>query len=82
VEPAHAVPVGVACATHRLPLEPCVVAFLHGFAANLISAGVRLIPLGQTDGQRLTAALEGHDPGGHRRSPGRLSSTTSARPAR
>jgi urease accessory protein len=34
------------------------VAFLHGFAANLISAGVRLIPLGQTEGQRLTAALE------------------------
>jgi urease accessory protein len=58
VEPAHAVVVGVACAAHGLPLQPCVVAFLHGFAANLISAGVRLIPLGQTDGQRLTAALE------------------------
>jgi urease accessory protein len=58
VEPAHAVVAGVACAAHRLPLEPCVVAFLHGFAANLISAGVRLIPLGQTDGQHLTAALE------------------------
>ena len=27
-------------------------------AANLISAGVRLIPLGQTDGQRVLAALE------------------------
>jgi urease accessory protein len=27
-------------------------------AANLISAGVRLIPLGQTQGQRLHAALE------------------------
>jgi urease accessory protein len=26
--------------------------------ANLISAGVRLIPLGQTDGQRVLAALE------------------------
>ena len=26
--------------------------------ANLISAGVRLIPLGQTDGQRLLAAFE------------------------
>jgi urease accessory protein len=58
VEPAHAVVAGVACAAHRLPLKPSVVAFLHGFAANLISAGVRLIPLGQTDGQRLTAGLE------------------------
>jgi urease accessory protein len=27
-------------------------------SANLISAGVRLIPLGQTDGQRLLAAFE------------------------
>lgn len=58
IQPAHAVAAGVACAAQRLPLELCLVAFLHGFAANLISAGVRLIPLGQTDGQRLTAALE------------------------
>jgi urease accessory protein len=58
IAPTHAVTAGVACAAHRLPLEPSVVAFLHGFAANLISAGVRLIPLGQTEGQRLTAALE------------------------
>ena len=58
IEPAHAVVAGVACAAHGLPLEPSVVAFLHGFAANLVSAGVRLIPLGQTDGQRLTAGLE------------------------
>ena len=27
-------------------------------AANLVSAGVRLIPLGQTDGQRVLARLE------------------------
>jgi urease accessory protein len=58
IEPAHAVVAGAAAAAHRLPLEATVVAFLHGFAANLISAGVRLIPLGQTDGQHQTAALE------------------------
>ena len=33
-------------------------AYLHAVAANLVSAGVRLIPLGQTDGQRVLAALE------------------------
>ena len=32
--------------------------FLHALVANWISAGVRLVPLGQTDGQRLLAALE------------------------
>lgn len=52
------VAVGVACAAHGVPLAPALTAFLHGFAANLISAGVRLIPLGQTDGQRLIAELE------------------------
>ena len=32
--------------------------YLHALAANLVSAGVRLIPLGQSDGQRVLAALE------------------------
>jgi len=31
---------------------------VHAAAANLVSAGVRLIPLGQSDGQRVLAALE------------------------
>ena len=39
-------------------LVPALHAFLHGVASNLVSAGVRLIPLGQTDGQRVLTALE------------------------
>ena len=50
--------VGVACAGHRVPQAPALHAYLHSLAANLISAGVRLVPLGQTDGQRVLAALE------------------------
>ena len=38
--------------------RPRCTPILHAVAANLISAGVRLIPLGQTDGQRVLAALE------------------------
>ena len=52
------VAVGVACAGHGVPLDPALHAYLHALAANLISTGVRLIPLGQTDGQRVLAALE------------------------
>jgi urease accessory protein len=52
------VAVGTACAGHGIALAPALAAFLHALAANLISAGVRLIPLGQTDGQRVLAALE------------------------
>jgi urease accessory protein len=33
-------------------------AFLQNYTANLVTAGVRLIPLGQTDGQLAIAALE------------------------
>lgn len=55
---AYPVVVGVAAAGHGLPLRAALHAYLHGFAANLVSAGVRLIPLGQSDGQRVTAALE------------------------
>lgn len=32
-------------------------AYAHGFVANLVSAAVRLVPLGQTDGQIITSAL-------------------------
>ena len=56
---AYPIVVAAACAGHGIALIPALQAFLHGVAANLVSAGVRLIPLGQTDGQRVLAALEG-----------------------
>ena len=52
------VAVGVAGAAHGIALDGVLNGYLQAFAANLVSAGVRLIPLGQTDGQRLLAALE------------------------
>ena len=57
-KPAYAVAVGVAAAVHGVPLRDALIAFLHAVAANLVSAGLRLVPLGQTDGQRVTARLE------------------------
>jgi urease accessory protein len=54
----YPVAVGVAAAGHGIPVETALSAYLHAVTANLISAGVRLIPLGQTDGQRLLAKLE------------------------
>ncbi|WP_082012417.1 urease accessory protein UreF [Belnapia sp. F-4-1] len=54
---AHPVAFGAAAAFHGLPLRPSLAGWLAAFAANLVSAGVRLVPLGQTDGQVATAAL-------------------------
>jgi urease accessory protein len=50
--------VAVAAAAHRIPLAPSLAAYLHGFASNLVSAGMRLIPLGQSVGQDIVARLE------------------------
>ena len=54
---AAAVAFGAAAGFHGVPLRPALAGWLGAFAANLVSAGVRLVPLGQTDGQVATAAL-------------------------
>lgn len=55
---AYPVAVGVAAAGHGIPLRPALHLFVHALVANAVSAGVRLVPLGQTDGLKVTAALE------------------------
>jgi urease accessory protein len=55
---AYPVAVAVSAAGHGVALAPALSAYLQTLAANWVSAGVRLIPLGQTDGQRVLAALE------------------------
>jgi len=55
---AYPVAVGVTVAGHAIALESALHAFLHAVTANLVSAGVRLVPLGQSDGQRVLAGLE------------------------
>ena len=50
--------VGLVSAAHALPLAPTLHAFLHAVTSNWISAGARLVPLGQTDSQRVLAQLE------------------------
>ena len=55
---AYPIAVGVAAAGHGIALDATLHAYLHAVTANLISAGVRLVPLGQTEGQRVLAALE------------------------
>jgi urease accessory protein len=54
----YPVAVGIVSAAHAIPLGSTLHAFLHAVTSNWISAGARLIPLGQTDCQRALAALE------------------------
>jgi urease accessory protein len=54
---AYPIAVAVAAAGHGIGAPATVHGYLHALTANGISAGVRLVPLGQTDGQRTLAAL-------------------------
>jgi urease accessory protein len=54
----YPVAVGLVSAAHAIPLAPTLHAFLHALTSNWISAASRLIPLGQTDSQRVLASLE------------------------
>jgi urease accessory protein len=49
----YAVAAAVLFASHGIPLESALTAWLHGTVSNLVSAAQRLVPLGQTDGQRV-----------------------------
>jgi urease accessory protein len=54
----YPIAVGVACAGHDIPLPSATHAFLIAMTTNWISAGVRLIPLGHTESQKLLRMLE------------------------
>lgn len=54
----YAAAVGAAIARAGLPLEWALTGYLQAMASNLVSAGLRLGIVGQTDGQRILAALE------------------------
>lgn len=56
---AYPVAVGVTAAGHGIAAEQALPAYLHALTANWISAGVRVVPLGQTQGLQVLAALEG-----------------------
>jgi urease accessory protein len=58
IHPALSVVLGVRAAQQRIPYSLAAPAFLQSYLANLVTAGVRLIPLGQTDGQLAIAGLE------------------------
>jgi urease accessory protein len=54
----YPIAVGLVSAAHAIPLAPTMHALLHALTSNWISAGARLVPLGQTDSQRVLALLE------------------------
>lgn len=56
--PVHfATAFALAAAAWDVPAESALSGYMYAWASNLVSAGVRLVPLGQTAGQRVLADL-------------------------
>jgi urease accessory protein len=55
---AYPVAVGAITGSHAIDEGATTAAYVQAFVANLISAAVRLVPLGQSAGLRVLAALE------------------------
>lgn len=58
ITPTLAIAVAMACRAHGIEPASALHLYLQAWSANLINAAVRLVPLGQTDGQLAQAALE------------------------
>jgi urease accessory protein len=54
----YAIAVGAAMARAGIPAACALAGYLQAMSANLVSAGLRLGIIGQSDGQRIVAALE------------------------
>lgn len=54
---AYPVSIGWAASDHGLPLGETLACYLQAFASNLVAVAMRLVPIGQSDGQRIIQAL-------------------------
>jgi urease accessory protein len=57
-EVAYPIAVGALAGWHHIDEDGTVTAYLQAFVSNLISAAVRLVPLGQSVGVQVLASLE------------------------
>jgi urease accessory protein len=54
----YAIAFGIAIALWELDPKQAILGYLHSWLSNLVSAGVKLIPLGQTQGQQIIYQLQ------------------------
>jgi urease accessory protein len=57
-QPTYPVAVAIVSAASDIPFQASLLAYFHAFSANLVSAGIRLVPLGQVAGQRCMEELK------------------------
>lgn len=55
----YAIAFGIAAADWDINIKAALLGYLHTWATHMMTAGVKLIPLGQTVGQQLMRSLQG-----------------------
>ncbi len=55
--PCQAAPFALAAVHWRIAIEDCALGYAWGWLENQVAAAIKLVPLGQTDGQRVQLAL-------------------------
>lgn len=55
--PGYAVAFGVACARWHIPVDDALAGYCFSWLENQVTAATKLVPLGQSDAQRLLLAL-------------------------
>ena len=59
----QAAPFALAAVQWQIGLQDCALGYAWGWLENQVAAAIKLVPLGQTDGQRVQLELAGHLPG-------------------
>jgi len=59
----QAAPFALAAVSWQIGIEDCLLGYAWGWLENQVAAAIKLVPLGQTDGQRVQLELAGHLPG-------------------
>ncbi|MBF2066426.1 MAG: urease accessory protein UreF [Calothrix sp. C42_A2020_038] len=54
----YAIAFGIATAYWKIDINAVLLGYLHSWVSNLVTAGVKLVPLGQTTGQLLLLSLQ------------------------
>ncbi len=54
----YAIAFGIAIAHYQINIQAGLLGYLHSWVSNLITASIKLIPLGQTAGQQLLLSLQ------------------------
>lgn len=56
----YAIAFGIVAANWHIRLENAILGYLHNWVNNLINAGIKLIPLGQTKGQKILLEINNY----------------------